>query len=193
MIYFTIFYPSTKNKKINENSNNNYDSTNKSRYLFICCLNTIGSKQEISTTRAISYLLNLPDHIIDHDFIYIPWYNLSAWANEQEKNQMFKTKTIMIIMSTMKISWLIKNHQINNISYTILRSITNKNLLTLIFHVHMNFLIKQIKSTTSVVINLIMNTLNTTPTTFMNSKFQEFQFYKITQHLHKNKPPENYT
>jgi hypothetical protein len=27
----------------------------------------------------------------------------------------------------------------------------------------------------------------------MNSKFQEFQFYKITQHLHKNKPPENYT
>jgi hypothetical protein len=80
-----------------------YDSTNKSRYFFICCLNTIGSQQEISTTRAISYLLNLPDHIIDHDFIYIPWYSLSAWANEQEKNKMFKTKTIMIIMSIMKI------------------------------------------------------------------------------------------
>ncbi len=87
----------------------------------------------------------------------------------KKKIKMFKMKTIMILMSIMKISRLIKIHQINNISYTILVLITNKNLLTLIFYVHMNFLIRQIKSTTSVVINLIMNTFNTTPTTFIQS------------------------
>ncbi len=37
--------------------------------------------------RAIGYLLNLSNHIIDRDFNYIPWYSLSAWANGQEKNQ----------------------------------------------------------------------------------------------------------
>jgi len=37
--------------------------------------------------RAISYLLNLPNHKTNHDFIYIPWYNLLAWVNEQEKIQ----------------------------------------------------------------------------------------------------------
>ncbi len=36
---------------------------------------------------AIGYLLNLSNHIIDHDFNYIPWYSLLAWANGQEKNQ----------------------------------------------------------------------------------------------------------
>jgi hypothetical protein len=38
---------------------------------------------------------------------------------------------------------------------------------------------------TSVVIDSIMNTLNITHTSFMNSKYQKFQFYKITQYLHK--------
>jgi hypothetical protein len=47
----------------------------------------MGSQREISTTEAISYLLNLLDHKIDHDFAYIPWLNLSAWVNEQEKNK----------------------------------------------------------------------------------------------------------
>jgi len=49
----------------------------------------------------------------------------------------------------------------------------------------MNFIIRQIKSTISVVIDLIMNTFKTTPTTIMNSKYQKIQFYKITQYLHK--------
>jgi hypothetical protein len=44
--------------------------------------------QEISTIKAFNYLLNLPDHIIDYDFTYIYWYNLSTWANEQEIKEM---------------------------------------------------------------------------------------------------------
>jgi hypothetical protein len=40
---------------------------------YICCLNTIESQQEISTTKEINYLLNLPNHKTSHDFIYIPW------------------------------------------------------------------------------------------------------------------------
>ncbi len=31
--------------------------------------------------------MNLLNHITNHDFTYIPWYSLSTWANEQEKNQ----------------------------------------------------------------------------------------------------------
>ncbi len=58
----------------------------KSQHLIIKYLNTIGSQQEISTIRTVSYLLNFPNHIIDYDFIYIPWYNLSAWVKEKEKN-----------------------------------------------------------------------------------------------------------
>jgi fatty acid desaturase len=38
-------------------------------------------------TETIGYSLNLPNHIINHDFTYIPWYNLSSWTNEYEKNQ----------------------------------------------------------------------------------------------------------
>ncbi len=30
-----------------------------------------------------------------------------------------------------------------------------------------------------------MNTFNTTPIAFTNSKYQKFQFYKVTQYLHK--------
>jgi hypothetical protein len=90
----------------------------------------------------------------------------------KKKNQMFKTKTIMILMSIKKNSQLIEIHQINNKSYTILGLITNKNLFNLIFYVHMNSLIRQIKSTTSIVIDLIMP-FNTTPTTFMNSKYKK--------------------
>jgi len=71
---------------MNENSNSNYDSIDKNRHLFICCcLNIRGSQQKILATRAISYLLNLPDHKINHDFTYILWYSLLAWVNEQEK------------------------------------------------------------------------------------------------------------
>jgi hypothetical protein len=60
---------------------------------------------------------------------------------------------IMILMSIIKISQLIKIHQINNISYIILGSIADKYLLILIFYVHMNFLVRQTKSTTFVVID----------------------------------------
>jgi hypothetical protein len=38
-------------------------------------------------TKAISYLLNLPNHKTNHDFICVSWYSLLAWVNEQEKNQ----------------------------------------------------------------------------------------------------------
>jgi hypothetical protein len=48
--------------------------------------------------------------------------------------------------------------------------IHNKYLFTLVLYVHMNFIVRQIKSTTFVVIYVIMNTLSTTSTTFMNSK-----------------------
>jgi hypothetical protein len=90
---------------------------------------------------------------------------------------MFKMKMIMILMPIVKLSELIKTHQINNISYTILGLITNRDLLILILYVHMNFLIRYIKST-SIVIDLTMNTLNITPTTFTYSKYQKF--HKIT-------------
>jgi len=73
-----------KTSQIIENTNL-YDLIDKSQHLIIICLNTIGSQQEISTTRAISYLLNLPYHIIDDDFTYILWYNLLAWVKEDEE------------------------------------------------------------------------------------------------------------
>ncbi len=73
-----------KASTIIENTNL-YDLIDKSQCLIIICLNIIGSQQEISTTRAISYLLNLPYHIIDYDFTYILWYNLLAWVKEDEE------------------------------------------------------------------------------------------------------------
>ncbi len=76
-------------------------------------------------------------------------------------------------MSIMKLSQLIKTHQINNISYIILGLITNRDLLILIPYVHINFLVRQTKSTTSVVIDLIMNTFNITLIAFTNSKYQK--------------------
>jgi hypothetical protein len=79
----------------------------------------------------------------------------------------------MILMSIMKLSQLIKTHQINNISYIILGLITNRDLLILIPYVHINFLVRQTKSTTSVVIDLIMNTFNITLIAFTNSKYQK--------------------
>jgi hypothetical protein len=62
--------------------NSNYNSIYKSWHLLICCLNTVGSQQEISTTRPVSYFFNLPNHKSDHDFIYLPWYSLLAWMDE---------------------------------------------------------------------------------------------------------------
>jgi hypothetical protein len=51
-----------------------------------------------------NYLLNLLDHITDHDFTYIPWYSLSTWVNEQEKNQNVQMKMIMTLTPIMKLS-----------------------------------------------------------------------------------------
>ncbi len=51
---------------------NSYDLIDKSWHLIIRCLNKIGSQQEILTTRMVSYLLNLLDHIIDYSFTYVP-------------------------------------------------------------------------------------------------------------------------
>jgi len=63
---------------------NLYDSIDKNRRFIIKCLNTIENQQKISTTRVVSYLLNMPDHITDYDFIYIPCYNLLAWVKEED-------------------------------------------------------------------------------------------------------------
>jgi hypothetical protein len=41
--------------------------------------------------------------------------------NERNKHQNVQMKMIMILMSIKKLSQLIKTHQINNISYIILR------------------------------------------------------------------------
>ncbi len=98
---------------------------------------------------------------------------------------MFKMKMIMILMLIVKLLELIKTHQINNISYIILGLITNRDLLILILYVHMNFLIRYIKST-SIVIDLTMNTLNITPTTFTYSKYKKI--HKITNTFTKKWP-----
>jgi hypothetical protein len=45
-----------------------YDLINKNRNLIIRCLNTIRNQQIISTTRVVSYILNLLFHIINYDF-----------------------------------------------------------------------------------------------------------------------------
>jgi len=63
---------STKTKIINEKSNNNYNSIDKNQRFFICCLHIIGSQWKILIIGANIYLLNLLDHITNHDFIYIP-------------------------------------------------------------------------------------------------------------------------
>jgi hypothetical protein len=93
-----------------------YDLIDKSQRLIIICLNTIGSQQEILATRAVSYFLNLPNHIIDYDFTYIPWYNLLTWVTKEEEEKLqnihikkqnnidnnFKTFTIENISSNMQ-------------------------------------------------------------------------------------------
>jgi hypothetical protein len=86
-MYYLLQIALQKTKTINEISKNNYNSNDKSQHLIIHCLNTVGNQQEILATRVISYLLNLPNHKIDQDFIYIPWCSLLAWVNEQEKIQ----------------------------------------------------------------------------------------------------------
>jgi hypothetical protein len=57
-----------------------------SRQMLIHSLNTIGSQQEISTTRATSYLMKFSDHITNVQFSTIPWYSLAMWFLEQEKS-----------------------------------------------------------------------------------------------------------
>jgi hypothetical protein len=39
----------------------------------------------MSTTKALSYLSNLPNHLTNYDFTYIPWYSLLAWVQEEKK------------------------------------------------------------------------------------------------------------
>ncbi len=58
----------------------------------------------------------------------------------KKKIKMFKMKMIITLVPIMKHLQLIKIHQINNISITILGSIANIDLPTLIIYVHMNFL-----------------------------------------------------
>ncbi len=83
-MYF-LFYKQQYKKIIIIENTNLYDLIDKSQRLIIICLNTIGNQQEISTTRAINYLLNMPYHIIDYDFTYILWYNLLDGVKKDEK------------------------------------------------------------------------------------------------------------
>jgi hypothetical protein len=64
-------------------------------------------------TQAIGYLLTLLDHITDHDFTYIPWYSLSTWVNEQEKNQNVQNENDNDINVNYETFTLIKTHQTN--------------------------------------------------------------------------------
>ncbi len=73
-----------KTLTIIENTNL-YDSIDKSQCFIIICLNTIESQQETSTTRVVSYLLNLSYHITNYNFTYILWYNLLAWVKKDEE------------------------------------------------------------------------------------------------------------
>jgi hypothetical protein len=95
-------------------------------------------------------------------------------VNEQKQIQNVENENDKDIDVNYETFTVDKSHQINKISYIILGLITNKNLFILIFYVHMNFLVRQTKSTTSIVIDLIMNTFNTTPIAFMNSKYHKF-------------------
>jgi hypothetical protein len=51
----------------------------RSRQMLIRSLNTIGSQQEISATRATSYLMKFPNHITNVQFSTIPWFSLAMW------------------------------------------------------------------------------------------------------------------
>ncbi len=55
-------------------------------------LNTIGSKQEISTTKVVTYLLNSPNHIIDHGFTYNLGIICQPWWMNKKKIKKFKMK-----------------------------------------------------------------------------------------------------
>jgi hypothetical protein len=68
---FSFTNSNTRKTKIIENTRS-YNLIDKNRCLIIRSLNTIGNQQEILTTRIISYLLNLQDHITDYNFTYIP-------------------------------------------------------------------------------------------------------------------------
>lgn len=53
------------------------DSIDRSKRLLIGCVNTIGSQQEISVARAISYLMKYLDQLTDNRFSYVLWLSLS--------------------------------------------------------------------------------------------------------------------
>jgi hypothetical protein len=93
---------------------NSYDVINKSHHLIIQCLNTSGSQQEISSTKAISYLLNLLDHLINYNFTFIPWYNLSSWVNKHEIKEVNKKKDHGDTFETFTIDKKLKKFKIHN-------------------------------------------------------------------------------
>jgi hypothetical protein len=82
-MYYLLQIAVQKVETINNNTNS-YDLVENFCHLLIRCLNTIGSQQEISTTKVVSYLLNLPNHVTNYGLTYISWYSLSTWENEQE-------------------------------------------------------------------------------------------------------------
>jgi hypothetical protein len=82
-MYFLLQIVIQKIETINKDTNT-YDVMDKSHHFIIRCLNTIENQPKISTTKAISYLLNLPNHLIDYNFTFIPWYSLSSQVNKHE-------------------------------------------------------------------------------------------------------------
>jgi hypothetical protein len=139
---------------------NLYDVIDKSHRLIIRYLNTIGCQQEISTTKAIRYLLNLPNHLIDYNFTFIPWYSLSSWVNKHEIKEVNKKEDHGDTFETLTIDKNLENSKyiIHNFELTI-----NKDPKSLNIFRCMNFQAKQIKSTMFIIIDFTMITLNIHP------------------------------
>jgi hypothetical protein len=83
--------------------------------------------------------------------------------NENNNDTNVNYETFAIDKNSSNQQYTIHNFKINY----------NRDLLILILYVHMKFLVRQTKST-SFVIDLIVNTLDTTPIAFTNSKYQKF-------------------
>jgi len=155
-MYFLLQIVVKKIITINKDTNS-YDVINKSHHLIIQCLNTSGSQQEISSTKAISYLLNLLDHLINYNFTFIPWYNLSSWVNKHEIKEVNKKKDHGDTFETFTIDKNLKNSKyiIHNFELTI-----NKDPKSLNIFCCMNFQVKQIKSIMFVIIDFTTITFN---------------------------------
>jgi hypothetical protein len=117
---------------------------------------------------------------------------LSAWGNEQEKNQNVQNE----------------NNNDTNVNYenfTVDKNSSNQQYIIHNFSVdyqqkptHFNFLCPyELFNKTNKINNISCHKFNNEHLQYnthnLYSKYQKFQFYKITQYLHKKNNPENYT